>query len=71
MTDEILFSANPSFALYPLLGIGAALSGLVAYDWFVGHDWKHFWGTASIAVKSTEEVLHHAHEVPLWVKLVS
>lgn len=26
MTDEILFSANPSFALYPLLGIGAALS---------------------------------------------
>lgn len=26
MTDEILFSANPSFALYPLLGIGAALA---------------------------------------------
>ncbi len=26
LTDEILFSANPSFALYPLLGIGAALS---------------------------------------------
>jgi alkylation response protein AidB-like acyl-CoA dehydrogenase len=26
MTDEMLFSANPSFALYPLLGIGAALS---------------------------------------------
>lgn len=26
MTDEIIFSANPSFALYPLLGIGAALA---------------------------------------------
>lgn len=26
MTEEILFGANPSFALYPLLGIGAALS---------------------------------------------
>jgi len=26
MTDEILFAANPSFALYPLLGIGAALA---------------------------------------------
>ncbi|MFN3586325.1 MAG: acyl-CoA dehydrogenase C-terminal domain-containing protein [Moraxellaceae bacterium] len=26
LTDEILFSANPSFALYPLLGIGAALA---------------------------------------------
>jgi NADH-quinone oxidoreductase subunit L len=62
---------SPAVMLIPLyvLGAGAALSGLVAYDWFVGHDWKHFWGTASIAVKSTEEVLHHAHEVPLWVKL--
>jgi alkylation response protein AidB-like acyl-CoA dehydrogenase len=26
MTDEILFAANASFALYPLLGIGAALA---------------------------------------------
>lgn len=26
MTDEIIFSANPSFALYPLLGVGAALA---------------------------------------------
>ena len=62
---------SPAVMLIPLyvLGIGAALSGLVAYDWFVGHDWKHFWGTSSIAVKSTEEVLHHAHQVPLWVKL--
>ena len=62
---------SPAVMLIPLyvLGIGAALSGLVAYDWFVGHDWKHFWGTSSIAMKSTEEVLHHAHQVPLWVKL--
>jgi len=26
MTEEIIFGANPSFALYPLLGIGAALA---------------------------------------------
>ncbi len=26
LTDEMLFAANPSFALYPLLGIGAALA---------------------------------------------
>ncbi len=26
MSDEILFAVNPSFALYPLLGIGAALA---------------------------------------------
>ena len=62
---------SPAVMLVPLyvLGVGAALSGLVAYDWCVGHDWKAFWGQ-SIAVRSTEEVLHHAHEVPLWVKLL-
>ena len=62
---------SPAVVLIPLyvLGAGAALSGWIAYDWFVGHDWTHFWGTTSIAVKSTGEVLHHAHEVPLWVKL--
>jgi len=61
---------SPVVVLIPLyvLGAGAALSGFIAYDWFVGHDWHHFWGN-SIAVKATEEVLHHAHEVPLWVKL--
>ena len=62
---------SPAVVLIPLyvLGAGAALSGWIAYDWFVGHDWTHFWGTTSIAVKSTGEVLHHAHEVPLWVTL--
>jgi len=62
---------SPAVVLIPLyvLGAGALLSGFIAYDWFVGHDWTHFWGTTSIAVKSTGEVLHHAHEVPLWVTL--
>jgi NADH-quinone oxidoreductase subunit L len=61
---------SPAVVLIPLyvLGAGAALSGYIAYDWFVGHDWQHFWGT-SIATKLTGEVLHHAHEVPLWVTL--
>ncbi len=61
---------SPAVMLIPLyvLGIGAAFSGLVGYDWFVGHDWHAFWGN-SLAVKATEEVLHHAHEVPVWVKL--
>ena len=62
---------SPSVMLIPLyvLALGAALSGLVAYDWFVGYDWKAFWGQ-SIALKSTELALHHAHEVPVWVKLL-
>ncbi|UYN93035.1 MAG: NADH-quinone oxidoreductase subunit L [Enhydrobacter sp.] len=62
---------SPMVMLIPLyvLAAGAVLSGFVAYDWFVGDTWRSFWGT-SIAVKSTEEILHHAHEVPFWVKVL-
>jgi NADH-quinone oxidoreductase subunit L len=62
---------SPAVMLIPLyvLAAGALLSGIVAYNWFVGHDWASFWGQ-SIAVKSTEQIIHHMHEVPLWVKLL-
>src|SRR5882724_11677059 len=62
---------SPAVILIPLyvLAAGAALAGMVAYNWFVGSGWEHFWGH-SIAVRSTEEVLHHAHEVPVWVKVL-
>jgi len=52
-----------------VLAAGAALSGLVAYNWFVGDAWAAFWGQ-SIAVKSTEQIIHHMHEVPVWVQLL-
>ena len=62
---------SPPVILIPLyvLATGAVLAGLVAYNWFVGDGWHAFWGH-SIAVKSTEEILHHAHEVPAWVKVL-
>jgi NADH-quinone oxidoreductase subunit L len=62
---------SPPVILIPLyvLAAGALLAGVVAYAWFVGPDWEPFWGK-SIAVKSTEEILHHMHEVPVWVKLL-
>jgi NADH-quinone oxidoreductase subunit L len=62
---------SPMVMLIPLyvLAAGALLSGLVAYNWFVGDAWASFWGQ-SIAVHSTKEILHHMHEVPLWVKLL-
>jgi NADH-quinone oxidoreductase subunit L len=60
---------SPSVILIPLyvLATGAVLAGFVGYDWFVGDAWQSFWGK-SIAVASTREILHHAHEVPVWVK---
>src|SRR5215813_11119492 len=59
---------SPAVMLIPLyvLGAGALLAGAIAFDWFVGHDWLAFWGTSSVA-KVSGEVLHEAHEVPVWV----
>src|SRR5262245_59914154 len=57
----------PAVMLIPLyvLGAGALLAGAIAFDWFVGHDWMAFWGTS--VAKVSGEVLHEAHEVPVWV----
>jgi NADH-quinone oxidoreductase subunit L len=62
---------SPPVMLIPLyvLAAGALLSGVVAYGWFVGEGWEHFWGT-SIAVRATEHIIHAMHEVDVWVKLL-
>jgi NADH-quinone oxidoreductase subunit L len=62
---------SPMVMLIPLyvLAAGALLSGLVAVGWFVGDGWAAFWGKA-IAVKATETIIHHMHEVPTWAKLL-
>ncbi len=61
---------SPPTMLIPLyvLGVGALLSGYLGYGWFVGHHWHEFWGT--VFSQKTGDVLHHAHEVPAWVKLI-
>jgi NADH-quinone oxidoreductase subunit L len=62
---------SPPVMLIPLyvLAAGAVVAGFIAYPWFVGADWEHFWGH-SIAVKATEEILHGMHEVPTWGKVL-
>src|SRR5471032_2731539 len=58
---------SPPVMLIPLyvLAAGAVLAGFVAYPWFVGEGWEHFWGHA-IAIHATEHILHAMHEVPEW-----
>ena len=62
---------SPAVMLIPLyvLAAGAVAAGFVAYPWFVGGNWEPFWGHA-IAVKATEEILHHMHGVPVWSSLL-
>jgi NADH-quinone oxidoreductase subunit L len=61
---------SPPSMMIPLvvLAIGAVFAGIVAYDWFVGHDLEKFWRN-SILVLPEHPALHHAHDAPFWVKL--
>ncbi|MDZ7714053.1 MAG: NADH-quinone oxidoreductase subunit L [Rhodovibrio sp.] len=61
---------SPWVMLGPLvvLSVGAVLAGWVGYEAFVGDSRLAFWGE-SIA-QSDHDVIHAAHHVPLWVKLL-
>jgi len=62
---------SPAVILIPLyvLALGAVVAGFVGYGIFVGDGWEAFW-RGSIAMASSKEALHHAHEVPWLVKLL-
>ena len=62
---------SPLVMIVPLavLALGALFSGWLAYEAFVGHDYKEFWG-ASIFIGAHHEPLEAAHHVPGWVKLL-
>ena len=56
---------SPNVMLIPLyvLAIGALCAGFVFKDYFIGHDYKEFWGTSL----ANGEVMHEMHDVPGWV----
>ncbi|MEN3950647.1 NADH-quinone oxidoreductase subunit L [Iodidimonas sp. SYSU 1G8] len=59
---------SPKIMLVPLVVLvaGAILSGLVFYEYFVGHHYAEFWGKALFV--AGPNVLEAAHHVPAWVK---
>jgi len=63
---------SPPVMLWPLyvLAFGAVVSGLALYGPFVGHHWQEFWGNSIVILAGPDghDILHHAHEVPFWVK---
>ncbi len=61
---------SPPIMLLPLvvLVLGSLFAGVAFYGSFVGHDFEKFWGT-SILILDTHQALHHAHDVPFWVKV--
>ncbi len=60
---------SPPVMMVPLyvLAAGALFAGWVFYDDFVGEHEAVFWGQA-IYRAAHNEIIHHMHEVPAWVK---
>jgi NADH-quinone oxidoreductase subunit L len=60
---------SPRVMLVPLiiLAIGALLAGVLAHEYFFGHDYTHFWQGALFTLPENE-LLEEYHHVPLWVK---
>jgi NADH-quinone oxidoreductase subunit L len=61
---------SPMVMLVPLfiLAIGALFAGVLFHEYFVGHDYEHFWKTALFTLPDNH-IVHDFHSVPMWVKL--
>ncbi|MBN9457129.1 MAG: NADH-quinone oxidoreductase subunit L [Bosea sp.] len=59
---------SPWVMLLPLamLSAGAIFAGYAFKEYFVGHDFEHFWKSALFMGKDNH-ILHAMHEVPKWV----
>ena len=59
---------SPPVMLIPLyvLAAGAVLAGVLFTKYFIGHDYKEFWGKALFEGKDNH-ILHAMHQVPNWV----
>lgn len=56
---------SPQVMLIPLyvLAVGAIAAGFIFKDYFIGHDYDHFWNGAVVSTEIIEEM----HHVPAWV----
>ncbi|UZF93910.1 NADH-quinone oxidoreductase subunit L [Bosea sp. NBC_00550] len=59
---------SPWVMLIPLavLSVGAVFAGYAFKEYFIGHDFEHFWKSALFMGKDNH-ILHAMHEVPKWV----
>ncbi len=62
---------SPVVMLLPLalLGFGALAAGIVFHDYFIGHNYDHFWKGALFTGKDNH-ILHAMHEIPHVVGLI-
>jgi NADH-quinone oxidoreductase subunit L len=60
---------SPAVMTLPLviLAVGALVAGFAFTEFFIGHEYAEFW-KGTLAGGNEPEILHHMHEVPMWVK---
>ena len=61
---------SPAVMMVPLLVLaaGSLLAGVAFHNWFIGQDWRSFWG-GSIYNGASNHVLSNLEHVPAWVEL--
>ncbi|WP_157015319.1 NADH-quinone oxidoreductase subunit L [Mesorhizobium xinjiangense] len=61
---------SPMVMLVPLfiLAAGALFAGVIFHEYFIGHDYEHFWKGALFTLPDNH-ILHEFHDIPLWAKL--
>jgi NADH-quinone oxidoreductase subunit L len=61
---------SPPVMLVPLfvLAAGALLAGVIFKEYFFGHHYAEFWGSALFTLPDNK-IVEEFHHVPLWVKL--
>jgi NADH-quinone oxidoreductase subunit L len=52
-----------------VLAVGAVAAGALGYKWFVGGEWKNFWGDSIKVLTDRHKAMEDAHHVPSWVVL--
>jgi NADH-quinone oxidoreductase subunit L len=59
---------SPWVMMVPLLvlAFGAVVAGFVFKGYFIGHDYKEFWGP-SLVESPNNHIMHAMHEIPGWV----
>ena len=65
--DHVHESGN--WMMVPLYGlaVGALFAGFIFKDYFIGHDYEDFWGSALFLKDAANNVMEAAHHVPGWV----
>jgi NADH-quinone oxidoreductase subunit L len=66
--EHVHESGNVMLVPLFVLGAGALLAGFIFKEYFIGHEWEHFWGESLARTAGEHDIMHVMHDVGFWVK---